>query len=115
MGEAKRRAAMSRDEFHKLMDDITKKLTDERKVIAAGFVGFSKAAIPDDAPDIQRREMCIAFFAGADHLFCSMMSILDPGTEPTDADLARMDAIHQELERFRGLFAASNMTTKGEA
>jgi len=115
MGEAKRRQAMSREEFHKLIDDVTKKLTDKQQLIAAGFVAYAKLCIPSDAPDIQRREMCIAFFAGADHLFSSIMGILDPGEDPTDTDLARMDAIHKELERFRNLFKASHFPTEGHA
>jgi hypothetical protein len=41
-----------------------------------------------------------AFFAGAQHLFASIMVIMDPGAEPTAADLARMSQIHEELERF---------------
>ena len=40
------------------------------------------------------------FFAGALTMFEATLRILEPGTEPTDADLARMSAIANELERF---------------
>jgi hypothetical protein len=40
------------------------------------------------------------FFAGAQHLFGSIMGIMDPGEEPTDADLRRMDQIDVELKTF---------------
>ena len=35
--------------------------------------------------------------AGAQVLFSSIVNILDPGSEPTEADLKRMDLIHNEL------------------
>jgi hypothetical protein len=39
---------------------------------------------------------------GAHHLFTSIMTILEPGTEPTAKDLKRMDLIDKELRGFRG-------------
>jgi hypothetical protein len=45
--------------------------------------------------------MHYAFMAGAQHLFSSIMTILDPEAEPTERDLKRMDLIDQELEAFR--------------
>jgi len=42
-----------------------------------------------------------AFFMGAQHLYASIMGILEPGAEPTDKDLDRMGLIHNELEAFR--------------
>jgi hypothetical protein len=61
------------------------------------------------------RELQLAFMAGADHLFSSIMNILDADAEPTDADLRRMDQIHRELEGWRGRLAERVMTTKGHA
>ena len=40
------------------------------------------------------------FFAGAATLFEAVMRVLDEDREPTEADLAHMDAIAKELERF---------------
>lgn len=73
-------------------------LTDEGKLIEAGWESFRWMVIPVGAPEIQVREMRGAFFAGAVQLFSSLMSILEPGAEPTDADLGRMDAISKELK-----------------
>src|SRR4051794_31213244 len=80
---------------------LTKALADQGKLIEAGFIGLRLAAIPPDAPEVQVREMRKAYMAGAQHLFSSIMGILDPGEEPTDADMARLDLIHGELEAFR--------------
>jgi hypothetical protein len=38
--------------------------------------------------------------AGAQHLFASIMGILDPGREPTARDMARMSMIANELDAF---------------
>jgi hypothetical protein len=57
-------------------------------------------SVADDAPPIQIEEMRNSFFAGAQHLFASIMHGLDPDKEPTEADMRRMDLIDAELKRF---------------
>ena len=59
-----------------------------------------KAMTLQDAPEVQVREMRKAFFAGAQHLFASIATFLEEGTEPTDNDVRRMEMIHVELEAF---------------
>lgn len=80
---------------------LTKELADNGKLIEAGWVALRLAAIPDRAPEIQLREMRMAYMAGAQHLFSSMISILDADKEPTAGDVARVELIHKELEAFR--------------
>ena len=116
MGEGKRRrealtAGMVRD----VATEVTKRLTDEGKLVEAGWVIFRKLVLPKDAPEDQIREMRIAFFAGAQHVFSSIMNVLDPGEEPTEKDMKRMDHLHNELQRFAADFYARNVTTKGSA
>lgn len=82
------------------LERLSRSLTDQGKLIEAGWVGLRLAAIPLDAPKEQLQEMRKAFFAGAQHLFASIMTILDDGAEPTDADLARMGLIADELQSF---------------
>jgi hypothetical protein len=91
---------MTSPHIRKLVDDVSKKLTDEGKLIEAGFVSYRRFVLSPDAPQIQIDETRWAFFAGAQHLFSSIMSILDPDAEPTDADMRRMDMIHTELAKF---------------
>jgi hypothetical protein len=45
--------------------------------------------------------MRLAFMAGAQHLFFSIMIFLEPDEEPTDDDILHMELIHKELEAFR--------------
>lgn len=87
---------MDRDHLRRL----ERELTDKGKLIEAGWVSLRLAAIPEEAGKTQLEEMRSAFFAGAQHLFGSIMSILDDDREPTPADLRRMDMINAELEVF---------------
>jgi hypothetical protein len=94
---------------------LSKELSEKGLLIEAGFVSLRAAAIPPDAPQVQIDEMRNAFFAGAQHLLGSIMSILDPGEEPTEADMKRMDQLQAELARFINEYEAKHLPTKGRA
>lgn len=85
---------------HADIEALTRHLMDEGKIIEVGFAGFSLAAIPTNAPTVQLGEMRNAFFAGAMHLFSSIITGLDPEHEVTDADERRMENINAELNAF---------------
>lgn len=88
-----------------LAAELSKQFADQGKIIEAGWVGLRALSVPDSAPDIQVREMRGAFFAGAQHLFASIMTILDPeGEEPTENDMRRMSLIHAELQAYLAEF-----------
>lgn len=89
------------EQQRRLHDEIAKKLTDEGRLIEAGWATMNALVLPKDAPPIQRAEMRKAFFMGAQHLYASMMAFLEEGEEPTATDLNRMSLIHNELEAFR--------------
>jgi hypothetical protein len=95
--------------------EATKELTDKGRLIEAGFASFAHFVIPKDALDIQLRDMRLAFMAGADHLFSSIMNILDPGEEPTEADLRRMDLINKELDEWRAKLSELIEPAQGHA
>lgn len=82
------------------LEQLTKRLADEGKLIEAGWISMRIACVPLNAPTIQLDEMRSAFMAGAQHLFASMIGMLDPGVEETDADMRRMGLIQAELEAF---------------
>lgn len=79
--------------------DPIKKLADDGFLIEAGWQSL-KALVLQDAPEIQIREMRKAFFAGAQHLFTSLMQVMDDGNEPTPDDLRRMEMVSVELEAY---------------
>lgn len=97
------------------LERLSRELTDKGKLIEAGWLGLRIACQLEDAPAIQLEEMRNAFFAGAQHLFSSIMTILDPGAEPTDKDLARMDMIDRELKAFINDFSVRRLPTEGRA
>jgi hypothetical protein len=83
------------------IDELCRGIADEGRLIEAGWLSLRYLSIPAGAPQIQIDEMQMAFFAGAQHLFASIMGILEPGdTEPTEKDLRRMDLIDAELKKF---------------
>lgn len=84
-----------------LADELVTVATDKGKLIEIGWISALLYVVPKDAPETQVSEMHKAFFLGAQHLFSSIMSILEPGAEPTEKDLDRMTLIHNELEIFR--------------
>ncbi len=108
MGEKKRR-----DNLRGVVDEVTKKLVDEGKIIEAGWVSLKMMTIPDDAPQVQLDEMRMAFFAGAQHLFGSIMSFLEKDEEPTEADLERMSKINDELNQFLTQFKLKHFKAEG--
>jgi hypothetical protein len=91
----------TKEEIQTLAHKLSKRLSDQGRLIEAGWILLRAMAVPPDAPEVQVNEMRYAFMAGAQHLFGSIMSTLDPGEEPTNADLRRLDLIHNELEAFR--------------
>ena len=74
--------------------------------IAKGWSSYLVTVMAPDAPPIQVRETKRAFYAGAQHFLMSVMRIMDPEAEPTDADMARLEAMDQELQAFAREVAA---------
>ena len=68
--------------------------------LAAEWASFEQTLLGADVSATQRRETRRGFYAGASSLFATMMAMLDPGVEETEADLGKMDALHEELLRF---------------
>ena len=82
------------------LERLSRELIDQGKLIEAGFVSYRLLVMSPDAGKTQLEETRLAFFAGAQHLFGSIMTILDEDREPTDEDLRRMDLIDKELKIF---------------
>jgi hypothetical protein len=96
------------------MDDLARQLIDRGRIIEAGWMGLQKLALPDASPS-QIATMRSSFFAGAAHLFSSIMSILGPGAEPTEKDFDRLTAIDNELRAFERDFHVHRLPTEGSA
>lgn len=97
------------------ISDLTKELIDRGKLIEAGFAAFAYCVIPKDAPPIQLREMQLAYMAGAEHVWSSLINMVGPSEEPTDTDMQRMKLIQREIDEWRGKFAERAYPTQGNA
>jgi len=84
-----------------VIDKILAEWADKGKIIEGGWMAYVATSGLESAPELQRKEMRKAYLLGAQHLYASIMGIMDPGTEPTDKDMRRMSLIHDELEAFR--------------
>lgn len=84
-----------------LATELARVATDKGLLIEVGWISMLRYAIPKDADEAQVTEMRKAFFLGAEHLFASIVSIMDSDREPTADDLRRMDLIDAELTAFR--------------
>lgn len=58
------------------------------------------ALLPQSAGLVQVQETRRAFYAGGAALFHVIVNELDPGDEPTEADLKKMDALKEEFDQF---------------
>ena len=97
------------------LERLTKQLADEGKLIESGWVAYRLVAMHPDAPAVQIDECRMAFMAGSQHLFSSMMTMLDPCEGETDADLNKMDLIHKELEAWVAELRLKAQRAKGSA
>lgn len=102
MGREARLNAERREAIGKVADQIAGHFVDRGKIIEIGFAAMVQQSYPDwkKMPKQQMDDLRTTFFAGAQHLWGSIFGILDPGSEPTEQDLRRMDLIHHELEAF---------------
>lgn len=77
-----------------------RELVDKGLLIEAGWVSCRMASYPNGAAKEHLAEMRCMFFAGAQHLLTCIVNIVEPGDEPTENDLRRMDLIQAELLKF---------------
>lgn len=82
------------------LERLACELTDQGKLIEAGWVRLRLAALPDDLPKPQLQRMQMAFFAGAQCMISSIMTVLDDDRAPTEADLRRIGLMAGELHGF---------------
>lgn len=101
------------EQQRKLHDELMKRFTADGKLIEAGWVSMKLLVLPQDAPAVQVSEMRKAFFCGAQHLYAALMCIMDADREPTDADMKKMELIHNELEAFRMVVTSEHAPGRG--
>lgn len=88
------------EQMRDMVEKITAEWANKGKVIEGGWQAFVATSLKDARPD-QLREMRKAYYLGAQHLYASIMTVMDSDREPTEKDLRRMALIHAELDIFR--------------
>lgn len=102
------------EDKNKKIDAFTKQLINKELVIEGGFAGYLLYVYNGKTvPTEQYNELKNAFFAGAHHLFTSVMSTLDKGEDATVDDMKRVTGIHNELEKFIKDFELKFCKTQG--
>ena len=71
-----------------------------RKHIEPAWESYRDMVVPKDASETQVYECRQAFFAGAASLFYGILLALDEDSDPTEADIQRMDDVKTELDEF---------------
>lgn len=94
---------------------LKRDLLDNGKLIESGWIELRIVAVPLDASPVQLQSMREAFFAGAQHLYSSIMTVLDSDAGPTDDDVKRLDLIGDELDAFIKDFQLRRLPTEGSA
>lgn len=102
MGREQRANSARREAIGQIADRIAGHYIDRGKIIEMGFAELIRQTYPgwETMDKQQLDDLRCAFFGGAQHLLGSIMGTLDPGSEPTEQDMRRMDLIHHELEAF---------------
>lgn len=90
---------MDQKEFRAVHDALAKAAVDQGKLLEAGFLAMRAAIIPPTASEGQISD--IAYMGGAQHLWSSILSVLEPDSEPTEKDMKRMSLIDAELRAFK--------------
>lgn len=90
------------------LERLSRELTDQGKLIEAGWIGFRIAALPLDMGADELAKVRDAFMAGAQHTFGSIMVVLDPLRPPNGNEVGRVTNIARELKTFMSDFTKHN-------
>lgn len=111
MAEAKQK----RQQFERMLHETTEQLADEGWLIMAGFAAYRQTVMPKEVSDTQLHECFVAYLAGCQHLWASMIDFLEPGQEVTAKDEKRMEMIFAEMQKITGHLYRVAYPTKGNA
>ena len=95
------------DERQERYQKILKTWADQGRVVEGGWQGLSTIWELDKGSELQRSEMRKAFYAGAQHVFASIMGLMGPEQEePSEREEKVLSDIHKELDKFAAEMAA---------
>lgn len=104
----------SRDEMiHEAGTALTKKLLDDGRLLEAGWHIFRGTMLPAGLAPQSLDRIRLAYLAGAEHVFSSMLSGMDEGDAETDAEIKRMENLSIEIAKAREELNAAAPRSQG--
>ena len=86
----------------------------EPKTLAEAWASYEAKVLPRNCSDVQRSETRTGFYSGAAMVFAILTSNVSEGPgEPTDADDALMDNLHNEVKAFMAAKLAEAAALRG--
>jgi hypothetical protein len=85
--------------------ELVKKLSDEGRIIEAGWVAmrwFLSSQLPEDRKftETELEYMRDIYFAGSQHMWSCLNNMWDDAEAPTERDKRRIDNISEEMNRW---------------
>ena len=93
-----------KEQIERVAIETTKMLIADGKLIEGGWAAFAHILLKGANPQ-QLSDMRVAYLAGAEHLYSSIMTMLEAGAEPTAGDMRRMELIDNEIQMIRAMLA----------
>lgn len=84
-----------------LVERLTARLVAEGKLVEAGWAGYLIDVVPPNATPVEIENQRLAFYAGAHHLFESIVTMFGDDVEPSGDDIDKLDSVANELADFR--------------
>jgi hypothetical protein len=103
---------MSTDaERQRYAETLARDWADKGKLVEGGWRAMRQLLLPNmdhlTKEDFEAAARKI-FFLGADHVFASIIGMMEPGQEPTDTDMQRMANLQEEMAAFRRTLASTH-------
>lgn len=95
--------SVNKERYEKILNSWA----DQGRVVEGGWRGLCAIWNLDGAPEVQKMEMRKAYYAGAQHVFGSIMGLMGRDQEePSEREMKVLDDIHKELDAFAAEMAA---------
>lgn len=82
------------------LEKLTKSLADQGLLVTAGWTACAHLLTNESTPAKTEEKLRQAYFAGAQHIFACMTTMVDDGDEITDADMHRMQLLQIEMQAW---------------
>jgi hypothetical protein len=79
-----------------VVEAILKRMANEGRLIEGGWLSFLEF-VPPNTTAQQVNLLKLAYYCCAEHLFNSIMTIMDEDREPTENDLKKMSLLQKEI------------------